>query len=100
MSSLPPVRLHSVGNSRVHSVITIREDPPPKLVGLYEHFLTCLKSLQTFVCTVFVLLYLTLQCKVRTAVYRLHRQALYQNIKGGKVYKYYVFVFCEGHHFK
>ena len=68
MSSLLPMGLQSVGPSRVHSAITIREDTPPKLVGLYEHFLTFLKSLQTFVCMFLVLLYLTLQCKVRTSV--------------------------------
>lgn len=68
MSSLPSVGLHSVGHSCVHSAITIREDPPPTLVGLYEHFLTFLKGLQAFVCMLLVLLYLTLQCTVRTAV--------------------------------
>ena len=68
MSSLPPVGLHSVGHSCVHSAITIREYPLPKLVGLYEHFLTFLKSLRTFVCMLLILLYLTLQCKVRAAV--------------------------------
>jgi len=35
-----------------------------------------------------------------TAVQRLQHQGLYENVKGGRVCKFYVFVFRVGYHFK